>query len=128
MAIHFALKKAIQYIHYSCVMICTDNTTMVLYINKQGGTHSPDLCMEVWEILYWCLEDNIILRICHIPGKFNILADCLSRLDRPTNTEWSLDQLVVNSIFQMLNFHNVDLFATRFSHKLPLYVSLVLDN
>ena len=44
MAICFALKKAIQYIHHSCVMISTDSTKVVSYINKQGGTHSPDLC------------------------------------------------------------------------------------
>ena len=62
-------------------MISTDNTTVVSYINKQGGTHSPTLCIEVWEILHWCLEHNIILRMCHISGKSNILEDGLLRLD-----------------------------------------------
>ena len=52
MAIHFALKKAIKCIHHACVMISTDNTTVVSYINKQGGTHSPNLCIEIWEILH----------------------------------------------------------------------------
>ena len=61
MAIRLALKKAIKYIHHSCVMISTDNTTVVSYINKQGGTHSPNLCVEVWEILHWCLEHNIVI-------------------------------------------------------------------
>ena len=112
MAICFALKKAIKYIHLSCVMISTDNTTVVSYINKQGGTHSLSLCIEVWEILHWCLEHDIVIRVHHIPGKFNILADHLSRLDRPLKTEWALDQSVANSIFQMLNYPNVDLFAT----------------
>ena len=93
-AISFALKKAIQYIHHSCVMISTDNRTVVSYINKQGGTHSPYLCVVVWEILHWCLEHNIVIRIRHIPGKFNILADRLSRLDRPLKPKWSLDQSV----------------------------------
>ena len=45
MAILFALKKAIRFVHHSCVMISTDNTTVVSYINKQGGTHSPNLCV-----------------------------------------------------------------------------------
>ena len=109
-------------------MISTDNTMVVSYINKQGGTHSPNLCVEVWEILSWCLEHNIVIRVRHIPGKFNILADCLSRLDKPIKTEWALDQTVANSVFQMLKFPNVDLFATQFNHKLPLYVSPVQDN
>ena len=124
MAIGFALKKAIHYIHHSCVMISTDNTTVVSYINKHGRTHSPNLCIEHWEILHWCLEHDIILRICHILGKFNILADRLLRLDKPLNTEWSLDQTVANCIFQMLNFPNVDLFATWFNHKLSLLAHL----
>ena len=47
MAIHFALKKALKCIHHSCAMISTDNTTVVSYINNQGGTHSPNLCVEV---------------------------------------------------------------------------------
>ena len=85
--IGFALKKAKQYIHHSCVMISTDNKTVVSYINKQGGTHSPNLCIQVWEILHWCLEHVIVLRIPHIPGKFNILADSFSRLVRPLKTE-----------------------------------------
>ena len=83
MAIRLALKKAIKYIHRSCVMISTDNTTVVSYINKLRGTHSPNLCVEVWEILHRCLEHDIVIKVCHIPGRFNILADRLSRLDRP---------------------------------------------
>ena len=124
MAIRLALKQAKTFIHHSCIMISTDNTTVVSYINKQGGTHSPNLCVEVWKILNWCLEQDIVIRVRHIPGKFNILADRLSRLDKPIKTEWSLDQTVANSVFQMLNFPNVDLFATRFNHRLPLYIRL----
>ena len=117
-----------MYIHHSCVMIFTNNTTVVSCINKQGGTHSPNLCVEVWEILHWCLEYDVMIRVFHIPGKFNILADRLSRMDRPLQTEWALDQSIANSIFQMLSYPNKDLFATRFNHKLPLYVSPVPDN
>ena len=51
MAICFAQLKAITFIHHSCVMISNDNTTVVSYINRQGGTHSPNLCIEVWKIL-----------------------------------------------------------------------------
>ena len=39
-----------------------------------------------------------------------------------------MDQSVANSIFQMLKFPKVDLFETRFNHKLPLYVTTVPDN
>ena len=128
MAIRLALIKAFKYIHHSCVMISTDNTTVVSYINKQGGTHSPNLCVEVWKILQWCLKHRIIVRIRHIPGKFNVLADRLSRIDKVIKIEWALDQSIAISISQMFSYPSLDLFATRFNHKLPLYVSPVLDN
>ena len=98
MAIRLALKQAITFIHRSCIMISTDNTMVVSYINKQGGTHSPNLCVEVWEILSWCLEHDIIIRVHHIPGEFNILADRLTRLEKPIRTKWALDQTVANSM------------------------------
>ena len=114
-------------IHHSC-MISTDNTTMVSYINKQGGTHSPHLCVEVWEILHWFLEHDIVIRVHHIPSRFNILADRLSRLDKTLKTECALDLSIAYSIFQMLNYPNVDLFVTQFNHNLPLYASPIPDN
>ena len=128
MAIRFTLIKALKHIHHSCGMISTDSTTLVSYINKQGGTHSPNLCVQVWKILQWHLKHHIVVRICHIPGIFNVWADRLSRIDKIVKTEWALDQSIANSIFQMFNYPNLDLFARCFSHKLPLYVSPVLDN
>ena len=109
-------------------MISTDNTTVVSYINKQGGTHPPILCIEVWEILHWCLKYDVIIRVRYILGKSNILAGHLSRMDKPLKTQWALDQSIANSIFQMLNCPSVDLFVSRSSYKLPLYVSPVPDN
>ena len=109
MAIRFALEKAITFMHHSCVMISMDNTIVVSYINWQSKTHSPNLCIEVWEILNWCLEHDIVVRVRHIPGKFNILADRLSRFDKPIKTEWALDQMIANSISQisqMLSYPN----------------------
>ena len=73
-------------------------------IYQKTGRHSfPQPFVEVWKILNWGLELDIVIRVCHIPGKFNILADRLSRLDKPIKTEWALDQTVANSVFQMLN-------------------------
>ena len=43
MAIRLALKQAKTFIHHSCIMISTDNTTVVSYINKQGGTPVPPI-------------------------------------------------------------------------------------
>ena len=118
MAILFTMIRTLKYIHHSCVMFRTDNTTVVSYISKQGGTHSPNLCIEVWKILQWCLKHHMVVRICHIPGKFSVLADRLSRIDKIVKTVWALDQWIVNSVFKMFNYPNLNLFATRFNHKL----------
>ena len=99
----FLTDKSLKYIHHSCVMISTDNATVVSYLNKQGGTHSPNLCVEVWKILQWCLKHHIVVRIRHIPSRFNVLADRLSRMNKVIKTEWALDQSIGNSIFQMFN-------------------------
>ena len=48
-AILLALKQCHQHVNNTTVMIATDNSSVVAYLRKQGGTHSPSLCMEVWE-------------------------------------------------------------------------------
>ena len=82
MAISMALKEALHTIKNSTVLVSTDITTVVAYLRKQGGTGSPDLCLEVWEILNWCFQNKIQLLVKHIPGKFNTLADRLSRVEK----------------------------------------------
>ena len=36
------------------VLIATDSSTVVAYINKQGGTHSREMCALLWRIMTWC--------------------------------------------------------------------------
>ena len=36
------------------VLVATDNSTVVAYINKQGGTHSAEMCTLLWKIMTWC--------------------------------------------------------------------------
>ena len=35
------------------VLVATDNSTVVAYINKQGGTHSAEMCSLLWKIMTW---------------------------------------------------------------------------
>ena len=69
MAISLTLRRALQFIKNSTVLISTDNTTVVAYLNRQGGTHSPDLCMEVWKTLIWCHQNQINLLIKQHSGE-----------------------------------------------------------
>ena len=80
------------------VMIATDNATVVSYINKQGGTHSPTLLRLTVELLLWLEAQIIIIRARHIPGCLNVIADHLSRPNQPISTEWSLRPEIVKRI------------------------------
>ena len=70
-AIFLSLSRAVHKVKNSTVLVSTDNTTVVAYIRHQGGTRSPDLSEEVWNILNLCLAHNIQLLAKHIPGRFN---------------------------------------------------------
>ena len=80
------------------LMIATDNSTVVSYINKQGGTHSPTLLCLTVELLLWLEAQNIIVRARHIPGCLNVIADHPSCPNQPISTEWSLHPEIVKSI------------------------------
>ena len=108
-------------------MVASDNSTVVSYIRRQGGTHSISLCAETRDLLLWCAKHRISLRAKHIPGRDNVLADYLSRGGSATLSEWSLHPAVAEQSIQLWGPPTVDLFASRLNHKLPLYVSLVPD-
>ena len=126
-AIFLSLSRAVHKVKNFTVLVSTDNTTVVAYIGRQGGTHSTVLSEEVWNVLSLCLAHNIQLLAKHIPGRFNTLADRMSRIDKEISTEWSLNQEIANKIFQIMDFPSIDLFATRLNHRLPLYVSPIPD-
>ena len=83
------------------VMIATDNSTVVSYINKQGGTRSPSLLRLTVELLLWLEAQDIVVRARHIPGCLNVIADHLSRPNQPIPTEWSLHPEIVKRIFRV---------------------------
>ena len=126
-AIFLSLSQAVHKVKNSTVLVSTDNTTVVAYIRHQGGTHSTELSEEVCNVLNLCLAHNIQLLAKHIPGRFNTLADRMSRVGKRISTEWSLNQEIANKIFQIMDFPSIDLFATRLNHRLPLYVSPIPD-
>ena len=108
------------------VLVATDNSTVVAYINKQGGTHSVEMCALLWKIMTWCHHYHITFKARHIPGCLNVMAD-LSRSNQVQSTEWSLHPQVFKQICQKWFTPHVDLFATHLNHKLPLYVSPIPD-
>ena len=72
------------------VLVAMDNSTVVAYINKQGGTHSAEMWALLWRIMTWYHHFHITLKARHIPGCLNVMADLLSRSNQIQSTEWSL--------------------------------------
>ena len=108
------------------ILVQSDNSTTVAYINKQGGTHSHSLCIHTIRLINWCRERAISLTAIHIPGVINILADDLSR-GKTSNTEWILNHNIVHQLFHRWFQPSIDLFASAASHQLPVYCSRSLD-
>ena len=83
-AVTHALQHWAQVLRGHQVMIATDNSTVVSYINKQGGTHSPTLLRLTVELLLWLEAQSIIVRARHIPGCLNVIPPISSE---PTNSD-----------------------------------------
>ena len=126
-AVFLALKEFQDLCANKIVLVATDNTTVVAYITKEGGKRSGPLCALLWRILAWCTRKHVTLKARHIPGRLNVVADKLSRLGQTIQTAWSLLPEVFQAICSRWHRPQVDLFATRFNNKLPLFVSPVPD-
>ena len=109
------------------VMIATNNTTVVSYINKQEETHSHSLLRLVVDLFLWLQSQDIILRGRHIPGCLNVIADGLSRANQPITTEWSLHPKIMIRIFGTWGTPTVDIFATVHSAHLPQFMSPMME-
>ena len=126
-AVFLALKSFENQLLNQNLLVSTDNSSVVAYLNKQGDTHSQEMCALIWRIMAWTNARGIQIRAKHIPGNLNVLADSLSRKDKVIQTEWALNHRVFNQICHCWHQPMVDLFATKLNHKLPMYVSPVPD-
>ena len=106
-------------------MIATDNSTVVSYINKQGGTLSTSLLRLTVKPFLWLESQDTIVRARHIPVCLNVIADHLSRPNQPIRTEWSLHPEIVKRIFRFWGTPEVDMFATLSNSHLPRFMSPV---
>ena len=98
-----------------------------LLCQQGGGSHSPTLSREAESLLLLCQSNNIALKARHVAGKINILADFLSRPGMILQTEWTLAHSVLQPVWAHWHKPMIDLFATQFSSRLPIYVSPVRD-
>ena len=58
-AVFLALKEFQDLCTSKIVLVASDNTTVVSYINKEGGMRSGLLCALLWRILTWCTREQV---------------------------------------------------------------------
>ena len=96
--VFLALKEFKEFCSDKRILVATDNTTVVAYINKEGGMRSGPLCALLWRILTWCSRKQVTLKAQHISGRLYVVADQLFILGQTVQTEWSL----LPEVFQLI--------------------------
>ena len=61
-AVSLALQRFKDQCQNQTVLVATDISIAVAYINKQGGTHSAEMCALLWKIMTWCYHYKITLK------------------------------------------------------------------
>ncbi len=122
-AVHLALRQFRPLLLGKHVLVRTDNTAAVSYINRLGGIRSHRMSQLARHLLLWSHTQFKSLRAVHIPGQLNRSADALSRqLTFPG--EWRLHPETIRLIWSRFGEAQVDLFASPESSHCQLYFSL----
>ncbi len=123
LAVWLALRRFKRLLHDKHVLVHTDNTATVAYINHQGGLRSRRLSQLARHLLLWSQKHLRSLRAVHIPGELNHAADELSRQPALPG-EWQLHPEVVQLIWRRFGDAQVDLFASPDTSHCHLFYSL----
>ncbi len=122
LAVHLALNRLKRRSRGEHVLVRTDNTATVAYINRQGGLRSRRMSQLARHLLLWSRKHLRSLRAIHIPGLLNRTADELSRAALPG--EWRLHPQTVQLIWRRFGLAQVDLFASLEMSHCQLFYSL----
>ncbi len=110
LAVRLALSRLRGRLRGKDILVHTDNTATVAYINRQGGLHSCCMSQLARHLLRWSQKHLRSLRAIHIPGVFNQAADELSRAALPG--VWRLHPQAVQLIWSQFGAVHEDLFAS----------------
>ena len=103
------------------VLIKSDNTSTVAYINNKGG-RSAEISGVISDLYEFCISNELRIQAVFLCGRKNVRADALSR--RPRDHCYSLPNYIFSYICDRIKFSPYsDLFASRINHKLENYFS-----
>ena len=104
-----------------------NNMVALSYIKKMGGgeggitqnTVLSELAKEIWDYL---IVNGITFTVEYLPGILSVEADFQSR-SVTNSSKWKLNPERFRMICKALGAPDIDLFALRMSHQLPMYIS-----
>lgn len=102
------------------VLVRSDNTTTIAYVNRFGGRYK-DLLSVATALLTSSWALGMELKAVHIPGVLNVISDELSRLK--DKSDWVLRRRAFRRLQQRFGAHTIDRFATRANRRLPRFNS-----
>ena len=89
---------------------------------QEGGTQAPSLSLLALELWSFPLTHGSWVTARHLPGVLNVEAGVASR-EFNSRTEWMLRKDVFRDITHHFYVPEIDLFASRLNHQVPLCVS-----
>ncbi|KAI2645148.1 ORF V: Enzymatic polyprotein [Labeo rohita] len=122
-AVLLALRRFRPTLRHKHVLVRTDSTATVAYINRQGGLRSRRMSQLARHLLLWSQTWLKSLRAVHIPGELNRAADQLSRQSTHPG-EWRLHPETVQLISSHFGEAQIDLFASPESSHCQRFYSL----
>jgi hypothetical protein len=125
-AIYLALQCFTKNLANQYILIRSDNTTAVSYINRMGSVRFPKLANLARKIWRFCEAKNNFLTASYIPTGANLQADRESRTLLP-DTEWSLSDNMFRQIVSHFGRPEIDLFASQHNFKCKTYFSWLRD-
>jgi hypothetical protein len=123
-AVLLAVQLWLPLLTNATVLLQTDNTTVMAYVNHLGGTRSRQMAQEAAPLAQLLEDNGVDLLASFVPGKDNVLADQLSRSLGPNPMEWKLAPRIARLLFKKWGRPNVDCFATLENAQLPIFCSL----
>ena len=122
-AVLLIMKHFITQLRGQNVFIRSDNTTVIQFLIREGGTRSTQLCYKTLEIYKLAIQNSIGLNAAHIAGKLNIIPDQLSRV-RIRQIQRELDDAILDHIFKIWDKPFIDLFASSQNRKMRIFCTL----
>ncbi|CAL8074233.1 unnamed protein product [Orchesella dallaii] len=125
MAVLYGLKTFINSKSVN-VLIRSDSTTAISYINKYGGCRSVkchDIAAMIWK---WCEDRDIWLFASYISTNDNVIADMCSRV-QVDSSEFKLSEYYFKNICSRFFVPKIDLFASIATRQCSKYYSWYPD-